>query len=332
MNERIKELIEQAGLSTLLGNNWLYGEQLEEFAELVRQDEREANAKLIEALRQALAQTEQPMSPEHLPQYIATNNIKPTTEGGGGGGSQPEQEKESTAQTVDPCLLLGRSNNFTKETENRLCDIERRLAAIETQPALAQPDNTSYSATRSADSAESFCKQELHNLMSVAGRMALEIECLLLDTKDLSVVSQWWDTGMESLQAYRDYIWSITHGKDGEHFCDTHCVHTDHHPDCELAQPEQEPVAWMYVNEDDECEQIEYGKPFDDPYVTPLYIATPSKHWVGLTEEEVDAIRKEIFEKYKKALLVTRDVTSENDYSAFNFYRAIEEKLRIKND
>ena len=40
MNERIKELIEQAGLSTLLGNNWLYGEQLEEFAELVREDER----------------------------------------------------------------------------------------------------------------------------------------------------------------------------------------------------------------------------------------------------------------------------------------------------
>lgn len=59
---------------------------------------------------------------------------------------------------------------------------------------------------------------------------------------------------------------------------------------------------------------------------------TPKREWVGLTEEEVDAIRKEIFEKYKKALFVTRDVTSENDYSAFNFYRAIEEKLRIKND
>lgn len=53
-----------------------------------------------------------------------------------------------------------------------------------------------------------------------------------------------------------------------------------------LAQPEQEPVAWMYVNEDDECEQIEYGKLFDDPYVTLLYIAPPKREWVGLTDEE----------------------------------------------
>ena len=51
------------------------------------------------------------------------------------GAAQSEQEKESTPLNVDPRLLLGRSDNFTKETENRLCDIERRLAAIETQSA-----------------------------------------------------------------------------------------------------------------------------------------------------------------------------------------------------
>lgn len=39
-----------------------------------------------------------------------------------------------------------------------------------------------------------------------------------------------------------------------------------------LAQYEaQEPVAWMYVNDDGECEQIEYGKSFDDPHITNLY-------------------------------------------------------------
>ena len=76
--------------------------------------------------------------------------------------------------------------------------------------------SSSDSAKHSADLADSFCQQELYNLQSVAGRMALELECLLLDTKDLAVVSRWWDTGMEALQAYRDHIWSITHGKDGE--------------------------------------------------------------------------------------------------------------------
>lgn len=86
-----------------------------------------------DALRQALAQkqTKCPRCGEVNPAEIHT--CSPQV-------AQPEQEKESTAQTVDPRLLLGRSNNFTKETENRLCDIERRLAAIETQPALAQPE------------------------------------------------------------------------------------------------------------------------------------------------------------------------------------------------
>ena len=55
---------------------------------------------------------------------------------------------------------------------------------------------------------------------------------------------------------------------------------------CPKTQLEQKPVAWMYVNFDDECEQIEYGKPFDDPSVTPLYAAPPRCEWVGLTDEE----------------------------------------------
>ena len=54
-------------------------------------------------------------------------------------------------------------------------------------------------------------------------------------------------------------------------------------------ETKQEPVAWMFVNEDGECEQIEYGPVFDDPGVTPLY-AAPPKQWVGLTEREVELI------------------------------------------
>ena len=57
-------------------------------------------------------------------------------------------------------------------------------------------------------------------------------------------------------------------------------------------KPKHEPVAWMFVNEDGECEQIEYGPVFDDPGVTPLYTSPPKREWVGLTDEERHSIRE----------------------------------------
>jgi hypothetical protein len=50
MNERIKELAEQADITLDESFGWwvAYDEDLERFAELVRQDEREACAKLCE--------------------------------------------------------------------------------------------------------------------------------------------------------------------------------------------------------------------------------------------------------------------------------------------
>ena len=99
----------------------------------------------------------------------------------------------------------------------------------------------------------------------------------------------------------------------------------------QVAQPEQEPVGYVENRNLKWCN----GKTFGDMDKVDgyrLYTAPPKRNWVGLTNEEVDAIRNNIFEKYKKALLVTRDVTNENNYSAFNFYQAIEKKLRSKND
>jgi hypothetical protein len=57
------------------------------------------------------------------------------------------------------------------------------------------------------------------------------------------------------------------------------------------AEAWQEPVAWMFVNTDGECEEIEYIKdePMpDDPSVTPLYAAP--RQWQGLTDEEIKEI------------------------------------------
>ena len=73
--------------------------------------------------------------------------------------------------------------------------------------------------------------------------------------------------------------------------------------------PEQEPVAWMYVNEDGECEQIEYGTDgCDDPDVQPLYTAPPPKReWVGLTDKEIfdtlDSYDEEVNARQIEALL-----------------------------
>ena len=82
-------------------------------------------------------------------------------------------------------------------------------------------------------------------------------------------------------------------------------------------ETEQEPVAWMYVNEDGECEQIEYGPVLDDPGVTPLYTFPPKKQWVGLTDEEINSVR------------YSRDWTAH--WTDANFARAIEAKLKEKN-
>jgi hypothetical protein len=62
-----------------------------------------------------------------------------------------------------------------------------------------------------------------------------------------------------------------------------------------LIAEQAQPVAWMYVNKDGECEQIEFGPVPNDPEVTPLYTAPPKKEWEGLTEaERVDIIDIEI--------------------------------------
>ena len=37
-----------------------------------------------------------------------------------------------------------------------------------------------------------------------AHRLALELECLIMDTKDNAIVSKWWDSGMEALSEYQE--------------------------------------------------------------------------------------------------------------------------------
>jgi hypothetical protein len=92
--------------------------------------------------------------------------------------------------------------------------------------------------------------------------------------------------------------------------------------ECESWEPKQEPVAWMFVNEDGECEQIEYGPVFDDPGVTPLYAAPPKREWIGLTDEEIQDLGY-LSEKF--------DASNSEWFDRWGFAQAIEAKLKEKN-
>ena len=53
-----------------------------------------------------------------------------------------------------------------------------------------------------------------------------------------------------------------------------------------LAQPEQEPVAWMStVVNDSAFDKFRFAQ--SDMYPTPVYTAPPKREWVGLTDDEL---------------------------------------------
>ena len=56
-----------------------------------------------------------------------------------------------------------------------------------------------------------------------------------------------------------------------------------------LAQPEQEPVAWVYNGILHEFDPSEFAT----SEVTPLYIAPSKREWVGLTDDERQEIVKQ---------------------------------------
>ena len=110
-----------------------------------------------------------------------------------------------------------------------------------------------------------------------------------------------------------------------EQFCDANCVWTDHHPDCKLAQPEQEPVAWMYqeYRDDDQFgwrDEILFTPPPNDPIyfrnITPVYTHPPQRTWVGLTDEEAREIQTNMVY---------------GNHSFIKVIQAIEAKLKEKN-
>ena len=83
-----------------------------------------------------------------------------------------------------------------------------------------------------------------------------------------------------------------------------------------LAQPEQEPVAYLCENAVG-YKYFRWKKPTSHYKPIALYTAPPSKPWVSLTDEEIDYIW---------------GVTPPDYENFFEFPRAIEAALRKKND
>jgi len=95
-----------------------------------------------------------------------------------------------------------------------------------------------------------------------------------------------------------------------------------------LAQPEQEPEAWMYqeYRDDDQFgwrDEIQFVQPPNDPNyfrnIVPVYTTPLQRTWLGLADEEIDHI-------YTGVRAVHHDVDSNV------FCRAIEAKLKEKNN
>jgi hypothetical protein len=104
--------------------------------------------------------------------------------------------------------------------------------------------------------------------------------------------------------------------------------------EAQLAQPAQEPVAWMHVLDNTEgieenepeiifttCEENPFGVAGEDysesyPVISqPLYTTPPQRTWVGLTDEEIEDL---YFDKFSMGELKA-------------FAKAIEAKLKEKN-
>lgn len=48
------------------------------------------------------------------------------------------------------------------------------------------------------------CEREGIAMSAIAHRLAIELECLVMDTKDLSVQSKWWATSMAAISDWHE--------------------------------------------------------------------------------------------------------------------------------
>ena len=71
--------------------------------------------------------------------------------------------------------------------------------------ALSDDDKRKWFALSIIDgSARKKAEMELEDLRAAGHRLALELECLLMDTKDTAVQSRWWNPALDALQVWQN--------------------------------------------------------------------------------------------------------------------------------
>jgi hypothetical protein len=103
----------------------------------------------------------------------------------------------------------------------------------------------------------------------------------MTQTEALQMCLEYIETDAHERKYVRHAIKAALEAKDEpwEKFCDSHCVWTDHHPDCKLAQQEAK----------DKPMHPDIKKLFEDYFDKCFRESSPlQRTWVGLTQAEID--------------------------------------------
>ena len=98
---------------------------------------------------------------------------------------------------ISPIYVTG-LEKYINELRNQVSSLKAELREI-----CAAIDDPASDLTLTAVECIKKLKADNATAWAQAHRLALELECLLLDAKDNATVSKWWDSGMAALDEYQ---------------------------------------------------------------------------------------------------------------------------------
>ncbi|MGB4240134.1 MAG: hypothetical protein WBK37_02385 [Kiritimatiellia bacterium] len=123
----------------------------------------------------------------------------------------PDDGCNSTENTITAIRLLHAAHRDDAAEVERLQTSLRKLegtancGTADSFLALSDDDKRKWFALSIRESiARKKAETGLEELHAAGSRLALELECLLMDTKDTAVQSRWWNPAMDALQGWQN--------------------------------------------------------------------------------------------------------------------------------